>query len=102
VPQGTSFRKNGTWFIERPNFSKKDGRRVFWTSRIEIEFDAGSITKIADSSKTGYLQELSLPAFPALKVEQTELTTLNAIKYANIYAPPPVTTGSKLGESRHP
>jgi hypothetical protein len=44
IPQGTRFRKNGTWRIDDPNFSKKDGRRVFWTSRIEIELEAGTVT----------------------------------------------------------
>jgi hypothetical protein len=45
TPTGTTFRKNGRWLIERPNFSKKDGRRVFWTSRISIEIEAGTVTK---------------------------------------------------------
>ena len=43
-PQGTTFRENGTWRIGGPNFSRKDGRRVFWTSRIEIELEAGTVT----------------------------------------------------------
>jgi hypothetical protein len=44
-PQGTVFRENGTWYIENPNFSRKEGRRVFWTTRIEIEVDAGTVTQ---------------------------------------------------------
>ena len=28
-PEGTTYRKNGTWFIEKPNFSKKEGRRIY-------------------------------------------------------------------------
>jgi hypothetical protein len=43
-PQGTGFRLNGKWFIDQPNFSRKEGRRVFWTSRIEIEIEVGTVT----------------------------------------------------------
>jgi hypothetical protein len=43
-PQGTTFRENGTWHVDGPNFSRKDGRRVFWASRIEIELEAGTVT----------------------------------------------------------
>jgi len=42
-PQGTTFRENGTWRIDLPNFSRKEGRRVFWTSRIEIDVEAGTV-----------------------------------------------------------
>lgn len=42
-PEGTAFRKNGTWLINSPNFSRKEGRRVFWKSRIELEVEAGII-----------------------------------------------------------
>lgn len=44
-PQGTAFRENGKWLIDLPNFSRKEGRRVFWASRIEIELEAGTVTK---------------------------------------------------------
>jgi hypothetical protein len=40
-PEGTTFRSDGTWFIGKPNFSRKDGKRIYWTSRIEIETEAG-------------------------------------------------------------
>lgn len=43
LPDNTAFRKNGTWYIAEPNFARKDGRRVFWTSRIIVEFEAGSL-----------------------------------------------------------
>jgi hypothetical protein len=48
-PEGTSFRQNGTWHINRPNFSRKEGRRVFWTSRIEVDMEAGTLTKKQES-----------------------------------------------------
>jgi hypothetical protein len=44
-PEGTGFRKNGKWLIDEPNFSRKVGRRTFWTSRIEIEVEAGKVTR---------------------------------------------------------
>lgn len=50
-PEGATFRRNATWYIGRPNFSRKEGRRVSWISRVEIEAEAGSTTKEED--KTG-------------------------------------------------
>lgn len=44
-PPSTVFRRNKTWQIEQPNFSRKEGRRIFWTSRIEIELEAGTVTR---------------------------------------------------------
>jgi len=40
-PEGTAFRQNVKWLIAPPNFSHKVGRRIFWTSRIEIQVEAG-------------------------------------------------------------
>lgn len=53
-PEGTTFRTNKTWTISRPNFSRKDGRRILWTSRIEIEVEAGVTTK--DEESTAFVQ----------------------------------------------
>ncbi len=44
-PEGTSFRSNGTWTVNYPNFARKDGRRIFWISRIDIDVEAGNVTK---------------------------------------------------------
>ncbi len=44
-PEGTVFRDDGTWYVNQPNFVKKEGSRIFWTSRIEIAFEAGSVTR---------------------------------------------------------
>lgn len=49
VPSGTEFRKNGSWRIGRPNFARKEGRRVFWTSRITVEFEAGTVVTEAET-----------------------------------------------------
>lgn len=40
-PEGTAFRQNGQWTIYPPNFAKKVSRKIFWTSRIEIDAEAG-------------------------------------------------------------
>jgi hypothetical protein len=44
-PEGTTFRTNKTWYINPPTFSRKEGRRVYWTSRVEVELEAGISTK---------------------------------------------------------
>jgi hypothetical protein len=44
-PEATTWRNNGTWHLSRPNFLRKEGRRIFWTSRIEIEVEAGTVTE---------------------------------------------------------
>jgi len=43
-PEGTTFRSNGTWTINYPNFSRKEGKRIFWTSRIDIDAEVGNVT----------------------------------------------------------
>lgn len=40
VPEGAGRRTNGQWFIYKPTFVRKDGQRVFWSTRIEIECEA--------------------------------------------------------------
>jgi len=59
-PEGTSYRKNGTWLIDKPNFSRKEGRRIFWTSRIEIEMEAGTI-RYEEPKNVTYLAGLLEP-----------------------------------------
>src|SRR5579862_608785 len=42
LPTGTTFRENNNvWRVSEPNFSRKDGQRVYWTSRIKVPFEAG-------------------------------------------------------------
>jgi hypothetical protein len=54
VPPGAEVRKNGTWRISPPNFSKKIGHRVHWVSRIEIEVEATK--SVPDNS--GFMYQL--------------------------------------------
>jgi hypothetical protein len=57
-PEGTTFRSNGKWLIGQPNFARKEGRRIFWTSRIDIEIEAGNITNGRESAE-GFLGPFS-------------------------------------------
>ncbi len=49
-PEGTSFRTNLSWTISKPNFSRKQGRRIFWISRIEIEVEIGIVSDSGDTT----------------------------------------------------
>ncbi len=49
-PEGTTFRSDGTWTVNYPNFARKEGRRIFWTSRIDIAVEAGNVTTERQSS----------------------------------------------------
>ncbi len=40
VPNGADIRENGTVYVNSPRFLKKEGRRVFWATRIEVEAKA--------------------------------------------------------------
>jgi hypothetical protein len=63
TPDGTAFRTNGTWYVGQPNFSRKEGRRIFWTTRISIEVEAGTLAKESGLRPTS--QILAQPASPA-------------------------------------
>jgi hypothetical protein len=60
LPEGTAFRKNGTWLISPPNFARKEGKRIFWASRIAIEVESGSVTIERPSSVRSYLPAQSV------------------------------------------
>lgn len=40
MPAGATARENGTWKVSAPNFVKKTGKRVQWSSRVSIECEA--------------------------------------------------------------
>jgi hypothetical protein len=58
-PPGATSRINGIWRIHSPNFVKKTGRRIQWTSRIEVEAEA---SKPAAQSPTILLSSMMQPA----------------------------------------
>jgi hypothetical protein len=58
-PEGTAFRTNGTWYLSGPNFLRKEGRRIFWTSRVEVEVEAGNMAK--ESGQIASLSQLLTP-----------------------------------------
>lgn len=59
-PQGATDRNNGTWLIGAPNFLKKTGPRIQWTSRIEIETGA-SKDIMATHANLRSLNDLATP-----------------------------------------
>lgn len=62
LPEGTMFRKNLKWHIHRPNFSRKDGRRIFWTSRLETEVEAGTLNREENKPETNFISALTVPS----------------------------------------
>jgi hypothetical protein len=65
-PGGTTFRQNVKWLIAPPNFSRKEGRKIFWTSRVEIQVKAGITTLDQGVSAGVPAQTLSTSANIAL------------------------------------
>jgi hypothetical protein len=90
-PQGTTFRDNGTWLIDDPNFSKKEGRRVFWTSRIAIDVDFGVVEKEDKPQEKIYLSNLLSPMLPELTVTPQK-PSLFYSGLTNLYSPENVIT----------
>jgi len=61
TPAGATSRKNGTWGISPPNFVKKTGKRIQWSSRIAIESESSK-----GSSVTNWATDFVAP-LPKLK-----------------------------------
>jgi hypothetical protein len=55
-PKGATSRSNRKWIISRPNFVKKTGRRIQWTSRIEIEAEASKTVSQPSTVESPSLQ----------------------------------------------
>jgi PIN domain len=100
-PQGTTFRENGTWRIDWPNFSRKDGRRVYWISRIEIELEAGTVTNDDRAEKGSYLSNLvssvggSALGSPQPLANYSGLTNLNMAALSGFYGTTPMAFASE-------
>ena len=45
LPDGTSLRENGTWYLSPPQFIEKKGSRISWSTRIEVETKAFMVIK---------------------------------------------------------
>jgi hypothetical protein len=89
-PQGTTFRDNGKWWIDNPNFSRKEGRRVFWTSRIAIDVEFGVLEKEDKPQEKIYLSNLLSPLPDVTVIPQK--TSLLFGESANLYSPANVIT----------
>jgi hypothetical protein len=55
-PPGATSRTNGTWGISAPNFVKKTGRRIQWTSRIAVEAEASKTVSHSPAIESSSLQ----------------------------------------------
>jgi hypothetical protein len=74
-PNGTSFRENKKFYVHAPNFVRKEGRRIFWSSRIEALVEAGTVTRNPEPGLINPGGELTLSQ-PA--GSSGPLSTLNA------------------------
>jgi len=54
LPKGADRRENGTWYILPPRFVKKEGQRVYWTSRISLEAKAYANTRASTFRSPGF------------------------------------------------
>jgi hypothetical protein len=92
-PEGASFRKDGTWYINSPNFAKKEGRRIFWNSRVEIEVESGKYTPedpsgpVAYGVSPGLLSAYANANAPGLTPPWASYDDWKSISYANASAP---------------
>lgn len=55
-PPGATSRANGTWRISAPNFVKKTGRRIQWTSRITVEAEASKTVSPSPAIESSSVQ----------------------------------------------
>lgn len=53
IPAGAEYRKNGTWYISQPRFSKKVGQKVHWVSTIRVAATAYKRELTAYESQPG-------------------------------------------------
>lgn len=69
LPPAATRRENGTWYIHKPRFLKKNGRRVYWATKIDVAaqaFQPSTDWSVALSSRQSLADLLKLNQ-PALK-----------------------------------
>jgi hypothetical protein len=93
-PEVTSFRDNNAWHIHQPNFLRKDGRRIFWTTRIDIEVEVGTLA-LGSEPKASSVYESNLGAFTIL--DRNSLITQKSPYYNTLaFLNEPVTYGQNV------
>jgi hypothetical protein len=92
-PVGTTFRNNGTWHVNPPNFSRKDGRRVFWKSRIDLDVEAGIIVSESEQQGTVFAQSRG----PSTAAQVVTLQDPIPFSLANLTRPAALTQGWDWG-----
>jgi hypothetical protein len=95
-PEGTAFRNNRTWFIDSLNFSRKEGRRIFWKSRIDLEVEAG-ITK-CESEQQGSVFVQNRAPLSATEAVTSPQQNPTHFTLANLASPSALMQAWGLGE----
>jgi hypothetical protein len=95
-PEGTAFRNTRTWFIDSPNFSRKQGRRIFWKSRIDLEVEAGIIK--SESEQQGSVRAQNLGPWLTGQVVTLPQQDPTNFTLANLARPAALTQGWDWGE----
>lgn len=76
IPESSTSRENGTWYISSSRFSSKKGQRITWKSRIEV------VSRGLKEESTSYLQDLAYPQSSSVNSGLSALYSL-AQGYAN-------------------
>lgn len=92
-PEGTAFRNSGTWHIYPPNFSRKEGRRVYWNSRIDLEVEAGIIVNESEQQGAVFAQSRG----PSTAAQVVTLQDAAPFSLANLARPAALTHGWDWG-----
>lgn len=77
-PEDSSLRENGTWYVGKPNFVKKVGQRIHWSTKINVESKAyyykydPSTPQPASGSLLGLMQKQLTP-------EQNQLNLISSL-----------------------
>lgn len=58
LPEGAEIRENGTWWINKPGFEKKEKQRIHWKTIVEVEFET-----FKNIFELGTPQTLAIPEF---------------------------------------
>lgn len=95
-PEGTAFRNNRSWFIDSPNFSRKEGRRIFWKSRIDLKVEAGIIKSASEQQGSVFVQNLE--PLSATHVVTSPQQNPTQFTLANLASPAALIQAWGLGE----
>ena len=96
-PPGATSRTNGTWRISAPNFVKKTGRRIQWTSRIAVEAKASKTVSHSPAIESSSLQIAPTANRLSYYTFISDLLTSQSAEVGNIARPVPLSGLAKPG-----